>query len=97
MSELDYDKLRARLHSEQMKCGHCADVAALLDEVATLRAQVARVETLAGRWADVLDECKEADPRWILDRSVTTLETALTELRTAAALAPSPATNGDES
>lgn len=46
-------------------------------------AQVEAVEAVAQRWADVLDECKAADPRWILDRSVMTLDTALTELRRA--------------
>lgn len=48
--------------------------------------QVAAVEALADRWAGVLAECKQTDPRWIIDRSVTTLETALNELRSALAL-----------
>jgi hypothetical protein len=48
-----------------------------------LAAHEARVRALADRWADVLAECKQADPRWILDRSVMALDTALTELRVA--------------
>ena len=39
------------------------------------------MQALADKWQAVLDECKAADPRWILDQSVTTLETALRELR----------------
>jgi len=69
----------------------------------TLRAQegedlfrtVERVRALANRWQEVLAECKAADPRWIVDRSVTTLETALSELRrelSRAALTPSAPT-----
>jgi hypothetical protein len=52
--------------------------------------QVAAVEALADRWAGVLAECKQTDPRWIIDRSVMTLETALNELRSALALRPPP-------
>jgi hypothetical protein len=44
-------------------------------------AKVEAVEALADKWAEVLAECKASDPRWILDRSVTTLETAHRELR----------------
>lgn len=52
-----------------------------MSELAALTAKVAAVEALASRWADVLAECKASDPRWITDRSVTTLDTALDELR----------------
>jgi hypothetical protein len=55
----------------------------LADRLAAHEEREARVRTLAERWVDVLVECKAADPCWILDRSVTTLETALTELRAA--------------
>lgn len=41
----------------------------------------ADLRALAEKWQGVLDECKAVDPRWILDRSVTTLQTALTEVR----------------
>lgn len=58
--------------------------------------QVAAVEALADRWAGVLAECKQTDPRWIIDRSVTTLETALHELRSALALRLPPASEGGE-
>lgn len=44
-------------------------------------ATLAEVAALADRWEAVLAECKEADPRWILDSGVMALNTCLTELR----------------
>lgn len=43
-------------------------------------ALLAKFEALAEAWADVLAECKAADPKWILDRSVVALDTARRDL-----------------
>jgi hypothetical protein len=56
---------------------------------------VETVAALADRWDDVLSECKAADPRWILDRSVTTLDTCLNELRPALRGAGLPEPSGE--
>lgn len=63
---------------------HCAAARGAAEERAraeTAEAAVARCAELAEGWSAVLAECREADPgRWILDRSVTTLDTCLREL-----------------
>jgi hypothetical protein len=69
---------RGECHLSEWSCSHCEE------ETRDLPAPTA-VRALADHWAAVLDECKMTDPRWILDRSVTTLDTALCELRTALA------------
>lgn len=46
-------------------------------------AALERVRALAERWQGVINECKEADPRWILDQSVMALITAHRDLRAA--------------
>ena len=51
-------------------------------------ARLNAVEAVARRWADVLAECKQADPRWLLDQGVMALDVALRELRTALSTPP---------
>lgn len=42
-----------------------------------------RLAALADKWDSVLRECKEVDPRWILDKGVMALDNAHRELRDA--------------